>query len=377
MVTAYPQLPQTSSAVNIQIIEPKNFPGGAVPGQIGSPAPYGVPSASPAVPQTPQTYGPTPASAGSAYPSNYNNMFPSMNPQQALQNAYTEALNAKNMAEQARNSYLNLANQMNSAAFQQQLPFYQQQQTAPNPFQTQAGPWGQPVAYPYPGQFPGQYPGQYPDPYAAYPQPTQEAFPQQPELPPEQVQQQPQPSVDQPQAQAGLKSANVEQLNAMIDQPTTLQERMDAMEEIGGRGYGTAKTYDLLKREALADTSHLQGQAKDDADYVRQAALWTLGMLNASQNASVPTKNLPGLDVLKQVIQDEKENKDVRAAAIQAWQVINRQDDKDMKNILKDVAGKGWFNFFSKPDPDLKRLAEEALAGKTIPLPSGPALGLA
>ncbi len=372
MVTAYPQLPQTSSAVNIQIIEPKNFPGGAVPGQIGpaaAPSPYASPYGPAAAPPA-SVYGAPASSAPAAYPANYNNMFPSMNPQQALQNAYAEALNAKNLAEQARNSYLNLANQMNATAFQQQIPFYQQQQPYPSPFQAQPNPW----AYPYPGQYP-QYPGQYPDPYAQYPQYPQDQYPQQPQPPVDQYPQQPQPP-QQPQ-QPGLKTADVEQLNALIDQPSTLQERVDAMEEIGVRGYGTAQTYDLLKREALADTSHLQGQAKDDANYVRQAALWTLGMLNASQNASVPTKNLPGLDVIKQVVQDKNENPDVRAAAIQAWQVINRQDDKEMKKVLKNAAGKGWFNFFNKPNPDLKRLAEEALSGKTIPLPSGPALKLA
>ncbi len=407
MVASYPrlpqQLPQTSSAVNIQIIEPKNYPGGAVPGQINqqaSPAsfytppapPYGTPQQNTASPFMPAQSFPTGADSSSA---NYNTMFPAMDPKQSLQNAYAQALKARNSAEQARNSYLNMANQLNSAAYQPQPQYYPQPQPQQNfyPQQPMANPFAfQPQAqgqvqgaqyYPqpqpqqnfYPQPQAGYYPqgnnpfappvGPFADPFAQGSQ-GQTATPQAPqqfEPPPQQFQPEPaQPVEPPPPALPTLQTANIEELNMMVDQPATLQERVDAMEEVGVRGFGTPKTYELLQREALANTDHLEGQAKDDANYVRQAALWTLGMLNKAQNGTVPTDSLPGLNAVEQILRDKNENADVKAAAVQALQVIGRPKDKRIKKILKKAS--------RDKNVDVKRLAKDALSGKTIPIPA-------
>ncbi len=352
-------LPPTSSAVNIQIIEPKNFAGGAYPGQINT----GNPVASPYA---------TPASTGAAngsYPSNYNNMFPAYTPQQQLQNAYLEALNARNAAEQARNAYLNIANQANSAAaFNPVYPQFQQQAPGGYP-----GQINQPINYAMPGyQQPGYPPGYPPMMPPSYGMPPGYAPAGYAPLDPNQAgpqTQQPQPPTapettpsTEPQAPS-LKNLGIDELNRLVDQPNTLQERVDAMEELGVRGQGTPQTFDLLKREALADTRNLSGPALEDANYVRQAALWTLGMLNKSQNAGVPTDKLPGITAIKQILNNKSESPDVRAAAIQSLQVLGRPDDKVIKSLVKAAA--------KDSNPDVRRVAQDTLAGKGLPINPG------
>jgi multidrug efflux pump subunit AcrA (membrane-fusion protein) len=168
----------------------------------------------------------------------------------------------------------------------------------------------------------------------------------------------------QPQQPQGLGNASVEELNRMISQPKTLQEKVDAMEEIGVRGQGTPETFELLKQEGLADTSTLPpGQAQDDANYVRQAALWTMGMLNKAQNGQVPTAQLPGLNVISQIIGNKNENSDVKAAAVQALQVMNRPQDKEFQKLFKTAE--------KDKNPDVSRLGADGRAGKNIPLPGG------
>jgi HEAT repeat protein len=153
----------------------------------------------------------------------------------------------------------------------------------------------------------------------------------------------------------------------MISQPSSLQEKLNAMEEMAVRGQAPPQVYDLLKKEAIADTSQYTGQALDDANFVRQAALWALGMLNKSQNAGVKTDELPGLGLIEQILNNKKENSEVQTAAIQALQVIDRPKDKRIQKILK--------NALKSKNPDVKRFAKEALAGKTIPLPTQQAAG--
>lgn len=363
MVTPIPSLPNTSSAVNIQIISPMNFPNGAtIPGLSNNGQPFGQPGA-----DSFQRAG-QPGAFGS-------------NPQQALQDAYQQALNARNNAEQARNNYLNLANQLNGQAYQNQFSQGFGQPQA-NPFgQPQQG-FGQP---PVPGmpnpmdpmaqwqqqqlqqQLQQQQMQQMQQLQQQQWQQQQQQAQQQAEQQAQQAQQQQQQPPQQQQPQ-GLSNVPVEELNRMIAQPQTLQEKVDAMEEIGVRGQGTPETFELLKQEALSDTSQLPpGQAQDDANYIRQAALWTMGMLNKAQNSQVPTQSLPGLTAIEQIINNKNENPDVKAAAVQALQVINRPTDKRVAGILKRAS--------KDKNPDVKRLAQEALAGKAIPLPGAAGQG--
>ncbi|MGE0200211.1 MAG: hypothetical protein AB7P76_04505 [Candidatus Melainabacteria bacterium] len=307
---------------------------------------------------------------------------PGGTPQQTLQSAYQDAMNARNAAEQARAAYLNLANQLNTQAYQQpaQQPSYPQPAAMPgaqpgalpgaypvpvNQFNVPPGGFPQQVPpqtfapQPIPGQLPGQQPGQpmMPTPESQVPPPPPAG---QPGLPPEQAAQGMTPGA-QP-APGALKTATVEQLNAMIANPQNLQQKVDAMEELGIRGAGSPETYELLKKEAMTDTTQLAGQLKDDAVYVRQAALWTLGMLNKAQNAQVPAEQLPGLKTIEQIIDDRNADPDVAAAAVQALQVINRPE-KPITAILKKAS--------KSKNPDVSRLAKEALSGKGITIPSG------
>lgn len=388
MASAFASLPPTSAAVNIQIIEPKNFAGGATAGSMG---PNGGPQMfQPHNGGQPNgQYGP-PQGNGQGYaPQPFNPYAP---PQQQLQQAYQDAMNARNAAEQARNSYLNLANNLNNQAYlqQQQQPF---NGYGPQPFaqpQPQPAPFNQsinyaPGAYPQPffpnqplppgpqqWQQPGQqpvWPQQQPDPNQFNPNNVPQPEPAPVQQPPQEpIQQQPQ-QPEAPKEPAApqepvnpLKTASVDDLNNFVASPATLQQKINAMEEIGIRGQGNPQTYELLKREALSDTNQLSGQALDDANYVRQAALWTMGMLNKAQNGSVPTDKLPGLSTIEKIIGNKKENPEVQAAAVQALQVINRPTDKRVDRILKTAA--------KNKNQEVKRLAAEALAGKTIPLPT-------
>lgn len=289
MAISSPSVPPTVSAVNIQVFDNKVQSGA------------GLPSVSPGGYNT-TGYGASPYGYAP--------------PQQALQGAYTDAVTARNAAEAQRNAYLNMANQLNAMAYQQQMM--------------------NPANY---------YQPQYPMPY-----PTEPPPPEAPKVSP-------------------LKSATIEQLNQMMDKPGTLQERIDAMEEVAVRGFGTPRTYELLKREAMADTSQYEGQAREDAVYVRQAALWTLGMLNKAQNATMPTQDLPGIDVIEKILKNRKENPDVKIAAIQSWMVINRPNDAHMKRVLKPLAHSWWPGKREK-DPAVLQRIQDALDGKSIPLPA-------
>lgn len=368
MVTGYPALPQTSAAVNIQIVEPKNFAGGATAGSMGGPgvshgqSPYGQPGQG-GQPNGYAPYGTNPF--GQQQPGQY----PAFTPQQQLYNSYLDALNSRNAAEQARNAYMNLSNQLNNQAYMQQQPQqfgygqqpYNQSINAPySPY----GQFAQQYPYPQPQWPPQQWPQQFDPNSVPQPQPqppVQQAPPAEEPPKPPKVQEPPKPQPPQEPVNP-MKTASVDDLNALIANPNTLQEKVNAMEEIGVRGQGNPQTFELLKREALSDTSQLSGQALDDANYVRQASLWTMGMLNKAQNASVPTDKLPGLNVIEKILSNRKENPDVQAAAVQALQVIDRPTEKRVQKILKAAA--------KSKNPDVKRLANDAMSGKTIPLPT-------
>jgi hypothetical protein len=384
--TPQPTVPKTSGALVFQIFNPVNYAEGA-------PADAFQRSVAPASGMA------QPLATGSSQATAPTAPNPFANPQQQLTDAYNQALNARNAAEQARNSYLNMANQLNSQAYQGQAnpaqqpapPSMPQQQ---NPYFTQ-NPYSQPPSpfdpmaqqqqaalaqqqqqamqaqQQYQQQLQQMQQQQYQQQLQqqqALEQQQQQALQQQQQqaLQQQQMQQQqPQPpeQPQQPQQPQGLENSSTEELNRMISQPQTLQEKVDAMEEIGVRGQGTAETYELLKQEALADTSMIPpGQAQDDANYVRQAALWTLGMLNKSAGSQTPTDKLPGLGVVEQIINNKSENPEVKAAAIQALQVIGRLDDKRIKKILTKAS--------KDKNPDVQRLAKEAIQGKTIPLPT-------
>ena len=77
-------------------------------------------------------------------------------------------------------------------------------------------------------------------------------------------------------------SPKLDQLAARItSESDNLQQLLDAMEEVAIEGEANDRVYASLESVALRDTSALSGQLKDDWDYLRQAAIWTAGMLSS------------------------------------------------------------------------------------------------
>jgi len=142
-----------------------------------------------------------------------------------------------------------------------------------------------------------------------------------------------------------------------------LQDKVDAMEELGIRGMGTPETYDALLKEALrVEPNITDNRLKDDLSYIRRVSLWTLGMMNRHQNQSVPTNQLPGLNVIDQILRDKNEDPNVKVAAIQSLQVLNREADQLVQAELKEAKR-------NSKHPDVIRVADQAARGERIPLP--------
>lgn len=170
---------------------------------------------------------------------------------------------------------------------------------------------------------------------------------------------------------SNLQFKSVDELNQMIAQPVTLQDKVDAMEELAIRGQGNDLTYQLLMQEAMTDTSFIDDpRAKNDANYIRQAGLWTLGMLLNSQYSDAPMNHptlQSALDVMEQIVDNKNEDAEVKIAVVQALRVLNRLDKRINKILDKaEKQGKKLSN---------KRLQEQskaALSGEPIPLPAQP-----
>jgi hypothetical protein len=159
---------------------------------------------------------------------------------------------------------------------------------------------------------------------------------------------------------ADLCHLSVSELNTMISGKSGLQGVVDAMEEIGVRGTFDMQTVNLLRYRARADTRNLPpGQAQDDANYVRQAALWTLGMINYTDE--VEERAILGLDVIGDIISNRNENPDVKYAAVQAIQVMNRINHPDVRRLLKTAS--------QDRNPDIKHAAKEAFIREDNPCP--------
>ncbi len=126
-----------------------------------------------------------------------------------------------------------------------------------------------------------------------------------------------------------------------------LQSKADAIGEIAIQaGMPNAPkfpkaTYDRLEAIANLPTNDITGPEGDDLRYFRKTALWTLGLLNGSQNTSVPVKDLPGIKTIEAIASNPKESKDVRVAAAQSLQAMGRGNDKDMQATLARLKSNG------------------------------------
>ena len=344
-------------------------------------------------------------------------------PKDQLQSAYITA-------ENARNTYLQLANQLNTQAYQAQAAPNAPLSTggalppsgSPSAFQAQSFPpatFQPPAASPFFQQPPTQTPDMMQQQaalaqqQAAISQQQQAVLAQQQQLEMQrqqqamiaqqqaaeqarlqanqqlqQAQQQAalmQPQQLQPQAaqQAmppqqpplgadpqSLSFASVDQLNQVIAQGATFQDRVNAMAELSGvRGQANSTTYELLKGTITAEPppGALPPEATQQVNSLRQAALWTLGLLNAKQNAAVPTNRLPGMAEIDQIVSSKTTDPMIQTAAIQALQVLNRPKDPTLQSILGKAA--------NNKNSDVATRAQNALKGEVIPLTPGAAPG--
>ncbi len=392
---AQPPQSRTSGALVLNINAPLSNYAGDVP----TSAPTANPSLTP-VADTFQRRNSTPIAPN-----------PTASPREQLEQLYLNALNARNDAEQARNYYLNLANQLNNQAYlNNQAPVpASPQPTVPSPLPQQASPV--PQANPLAAQQFQEQLNQLQQMQQAQLQQQQQQFQQQ--LQQQQAQQQAQiqqlqqqlqqsqqpqapmgmdpalqqqmmmqqmqqpqapmgmdpamqqqmmmQQMQQPQAPMGMDPAmqqqmmmqqpvqptggsefqtmRPEELNMIIASPPSANQKLGAILEFAARQQGNRETYELLKREALAPTNELPpGQAQEDGNLIRQAALFALGNLNRAQNSQVETRALPGLEAIHAILKNPKENPAVKAAAVTALGYIDRPNDPVIKGLLNQAA---------------------------------------
>ncbi|WP_373531824.1 HEAT repeat domain-containing protein [Vampirovibrio sp.] len=183
--------------------------------------------------------------------------------------------------------------------------------------------------------------------------------PMDPAMQQQQMMQQQQPMDPGMQQQPGgqdFQAMRPEELNMVIANPPTPNHKLGAILEFAARQQGNRETYELLKREALAPTSQLPpGQAQEDGNLVRQAALFALGNLNRAQNSQVETAMLPGLDSINNILGNAQESPAVKAAAVTALGYIDRPQDKVIQGLLNRAA--------KDPSQDVKNAVQQVKSG--------------
>jgi hypothetical protein len=234
---------------------------------------------------------------------------------------------------------------------QQQMLMQQQAQMQPQPPQAQMDPMQQ--------QMMQQQAQMQQQPPQAQMDPMQQQMLQQQMMQQQaQMQQQPQqPQMDpMQQQQQAFAGGSVADLNTMIAQPRTPDEKLMALNEIAVRQLGDRQTYELLKQEVA---NPMQGVPPEAATAIRQAALIALGSLNGSPvNAKLPGNQLYGMTAIQQILNNKNENPLVKASAVAALGYMNRPQDKTIQNLLKQ-AGKD-------SNPDVKNAVAQVQAGQMI-----------
>lgn len=181
-----------------------------------------------------------------------------------------------------------------------------------------------------------------------------------------------------------------EQLNQALVQGDPAS-RWAALEQIGKQGFAPPDTYNILCALAKPNSPLLaSGLPADKKRELRQAAFWTLALLDNAQNASVPAGTpfrdpsgkpmndpktgkplfqlLPGLTEAMATLSNKKEDPQVQRASIQMLQELlkNRPGDPIIQGILKATASS---------DPNVKAMARQASLAKTQPPAPPPSAG--
>lgn len=145
----------------------------------------------------------------------------------------------------------------------------------------------------------------------------------------------------------------------ILANPTSAQELVDTMEAVSVGRRANAAIYSRLVELADARSCPFEGLSSEDWSYIRQATLWTLGMVNSSLVGRSPAYHLPGLNLLARILLEESDYPvDVCAAAVQSLQVLKLWDNPVIRALLllasySDYAG-------------VKSLADRALGGEVI-----------
>ncbi|MEB3245352.1 MAG: hypothetical protein VKJ06_05135 [Vampirovibrionales bacterium] len=288
--------------------------------------------------------------------------------QQALQNAYQQAAIAQLEAEQARNNYSSLAQQMDALAAYNQAGLQAQPQPAPafnpyaavNPYMQQ-----QPMAAdPYAVQ--ANYPAQ------GYGMPAQQQFmPQQPAgfFPQGPVAQPPAQAYD-PAAMAAMSYPGAQQAqmqgmqgfdpSAYMQQPAVSGEQIAQLLANPADPASVQQGLSALAAQGRADSpeifSAINGIISNPADPNRNAALQTLGQLNATQNATIiSAKQLPGFDVASRILNSKTEPAETKMAALNV--IASKPEDPAVAKVLRNALKR------AKNDPQLTGQIQAALSG--------------
>lgn len=275
--------------------------------------------------------------------------------QQAQQDAQTQQLQQQLMQQQQQNSQLQQQQQlMQQQAQQQQLMQQQaQQQQMQQAMTQQQNPYAQ--MDPMMQQQLQQQQMMQQNPYGQMDPMMQQQLQQQQANPyaqmdPAMMQQQAQPNMAN-----NLQMMRPEELNALI-QGQDQNQKLNAILEFAARQQGNRETYELLKNEALAPTTQLPpGQAQEDGNLIRQAALFALGNLNRAQNSQVETAQLPGLDAINNILKNPQESPAVKAAAVTSLGYIDRPQDKVINALLSRAA--------KDPSQDVKNAVQQVKSG--------------
>lgn len=148
----------------------------------------------------------------------------------------------------------------------------------------------------------------------------------------------------------------ISDLNTMIAQPRTPDEKLAAINEIATRQQGDRQTYELLKQEI---STPMQGIPPETASAIRQAALIALGSLNGSPvNAQYAGNELYGMEGIDKILRDKNENPLIKASAVAALGYMNRPQDKTIQKMLKIAA--------KDNNPDVKNAVAQVQAGQMI-----------
>lgn len=117
------------------------------------------------------------------------------------------------------------------------------------------------------------------------------------------------------------------------------QTIMNAIERVAREGLASAAIHDALERMALLDTTTLSGQALADYSYLRQAALWTTGILISNEADAVPLLGLRGMRTLSRILwREDHVSDDIYSAAVQALGVVEANSDPVRRFLLEGAA---------------------------------------